>query len=167
MGCSIVAQTLSALNIQSPEVTSKAAPPGDELNDSVKALSEKLSEALLNIRSKEDLVKQHAKVAEEAVSEELDPGERVGHLDGALKECLRQLRQAREEQEEKIYEAVAKKGCEWESKKSELQNKLVELHAQLQSATDADKTMLAEVRSKLDAAEKENSTLKLKAPFKS
>ncbi|KAL0423824.1 UNVERIFIED_CONTAM: Filament-like plant protein 3 [Sesamum radiatum] len=183
MGCSIVAQTLSALNIQSPEVTSKAAPPGDELNDSVKALSEKLSEALLNIRSKEDLVKQHAKVAEEAVSgweraenevsvlkKQNDAlaqknsilEERVGHLDGALKECLRQLRQAREEQEEKIYEAVAKKGCEWESKMSELQNKLVELHAQLQSATDADKTMLAEVRSKLDAAEKENSTLKLK-----
>ncbi|KAK4383841.1 Filament-like plant protein 3 [Sesamum angolense] len=137
MGCSIVAQTLSALNIQSPEVTSKVAPPGDELNDSVKALSEKLSEALLNIRAKEDLVKQHAKVAEEAVSgweraenevsvvkKQNDAlaqknsilEERVGHLDGALKECLRQLRQAREEQEEKIYEAVAKKGCEWESK---------------------------------------------------
>ncbi|KAL2247110.1 UNVERIFIED_CONTAM: Filament-like plant protein 3 [Sesamum indicum] len=183
MGCPIVAQTLSALNTQSPEVTSKAAPPGDELNDSVKALSEKLSEALLNIRAKEDLVKQHAKVAEEAVSgweraenevsvlkkqndalaqKNLILEERVGHLDGALKECLRQLRQAREEQEEKIYDAVAKKGCEWESKKSELENKLVELHAQLQSATDADKTMLAEVRSKLDAAEKENSILKLK-----
>ncbi|KAL0396051.1 UNVERIFIED_CONTAM: Filament-like plant protein [Sesamum calycinum] len=183
MGCSIVAQTLSALNIQSPEVTSKAAPPGDELNDSVKALSEKLSEALLNIRAKEDLVKQHAKVAEEAVSgweraenevsvlkkqndalgqKNLILEERVGHLDGALKECLRQLRQAREEQEEKIYEAVAKKGCEWESKKSELENKLVELHAQLQSATDADNSMLAEIRSKLDAAEKENSILKLK-----
>ncbi|KAK4426747.1 Filament-like plant protein 3 [Sesamum alatum] len=175
-------QTLSALHTQSPEVTSKAA-PGDELNDSVKALSEKLSEALLNIRAKEDLVKQHAKVAEEAVSgweraenevsvlkKQNDAlaqknsilDERVGHLDGALKECLRQLRQAREEQEEKIYDAVAKKSCEWESKKSELENELVELHAQLQSATDADKTMLAETRSKLEAAEKENSILKLK-----
>ncbi|KAL0462239.1 UNVERIFIED_CONTAM: Filament-like plant protein 3 [Sesamum latifolium] len=176
-------QTLSALNTQSPEVTSKAAPPGDELNDSVKALSEKLSEALLNIRAKEDLVKQHAKVAEEAVSgweraenevsvlkKQNDAlaqknsilEESVGHLDGALKECLRQLRQAREEQEEKIYDAVAKKDCEWESEKSELENKLVELRAQLQITTDADKTMLAEIRSKLDAVEKENSILKLK-----
>lgn len=34
----------------------------------MKILSDKLSEALLNIRAKEDLVKQHAKVAEEAVS---------------------------------------------------------------------------------------------------
>lgn len=54
-------------NVQSPEVTSKAA-PDDDLNDSVKTLTEKLSEALLNIRAKEDLVRQHAKVAEEAVS---------------------------------------------------------------------------------------------------
>lgn len=54
-------------NIQSPEVTSKAS-PDDELNDSLKTLSEKLSAALLNIGAKEELVKQHAKVAEEAVS---------------------------------------------------------------------------------------------------
>ncbi|KAI3462409.1 hypothetical protein Pfo_019072 [Paulownia fortunei] len=176
-------QTLSNHNIQSPEVTSKAA-PGDELNDSVKTLSEKLSEALLNIRAKEDLVKQHAKVAEEAVSgweraenevlvlkKQIDAltqknlilEERVGHLDGALKECLRQLRQAREEQEEKIYDAVAKKSCEWESKKSELENQLAELHTQLQNAkTDANNPMLADARSKLEAAEKENSILKLK-----
>lgn len=40
----------------------------EELNDSMKTLTEKLSAALLNIRAKEDLVKQNAKVAEEAVS---------------------------------------------------------------------------------------------------
>lgn len=34
----------------------------------MKTLTEKLSAALLNISAKEDLVKQHAKVAEEAVS---------------------------------------------------------------------------------------------------
>lgn len=53
---------------QSPEVTSKAALVDEEANDSVKTLTEKLSAALLNISAKEDLVKQHAKVAEEAVS---------------------------------------------------------------------------------------------------
>jgi len=55
-------------NIQSPEVTSKTAPTDEELNETVKTLSAKLSEALETIREKEDLVKQHAKVAEEAVS---------------------------------------------------------------------------------------------------
>lgn len=50
---------------QSPEVSSKNA--GNEVNETVKSLTEKLSAALLNISAKEDLVKQHAKVAEEAV----------------------------------------------------------------------------------------------------
>ncbi|CAI9293239.1 unnamed protein product [Lactuca saligna] len=39
----------------------------EELEGGVKTLSQKLSAALLNINSKEDLVKQHSKVAEEAV----------------------------------------------------------------------------------------------------
>ncbi|EPS60660.1 hypothetical protein M569_14141, partial [Genlisea aurea] len=125
----------------SPELKSKL-PAGDELNDGVRALSEKLSEALLSIRTKEDLVKQHAKVAEEAVSGSWERAEnevlalkklndaltqknsvldsRASQLDGALKECLRQLRQAREEQQEKIHQAVAEKKSEWESKKSRL-----------------------------------------------
>ncbi|XP_047969740.1 filament-like plant protein 3 [Salvia hispanica] len=174
-------QILSNHNIQSPEVTSKAA-PDDELNDSVKTLSEKLSAALLNIGAKEDLVKQHAKVAEEAVSgwetaenevlvlkKQNDSltqknsalEERVDHLDGALKECLRQLRQAREDQEEKIYGALANRSSEWESKKSELESQLSELRDQLRDAK-SDASVLADVRSKLEAAEKENSMLKMK-----
>ncbi|KAL2504683.1 Filament-like plant protein 3 [Abeliophyllum distichum] len=166
-------QASSNHNTHSPEVISKAAPSDEELNESVKTLSEKLSEALLNIRAKEDLVKQHAKVAEEAVSgweraenevlvlkkqtEALTQKnsvleERVGHLDGALKECLRQLRQAREEQEQKIYDADSQKSGEWESTKLELENQLVELRSQLQSA----KTEVI----KLETMEKENSILK-------
>ena len=38
------------------------------MQDSVKSLSEKLSAALLTISAKEDLVKQHAKVAEDVVA---------------------------------------------------------------------------------------------------
>lgn len=63
-----VVKALLNHNVQSPEVTSKAAASDEDLNDTVTTLSDKLSEALLNIRAKEDLVKQHAKVAEEAVS---------------------------------------------------------------------------------------------------
>lgn len=59
----------------SPEVTSKAA-PNEEVNTpknykevtDVKTLTNELAKALLDISAKEDLVKQHSKVAEEAVS---------------------------------------------------------------------------------------------------
>lgn len=55
-------------NAQSPEVTSKAVANGEDISDNVRALTEKLSAALVNVSAKEDLVKQHAKVAEEAIA---------------------------------------------------------------------------------------------------
>lgn len=48
-----------------------------------------------------------------AVQENSVLEDRVSHLDGALKELVRQLRQAREEQEQKIQEALVKKTREW------------------------------------------------------
>jgi len=78
---------MSFVNAQSPEVTSHAT---DNVNDGLtdegvngaminiskdrdvpdglRNMSEKLSAALVNVSAKEDLVKQHAKVAEEAIS---------------------------------------------------------------------------------------------------
>ena len=53
---------------QSPEVTSKVVLADEEVTDTVKNLTAKLSAALVNVSVKEDLVKQHAKVAEEAVA---------------------------------------------------------------------------------------------------
>lgn len=65
-------------NAHSPEVSSKAVAStenidesplkSEEINNNVKSLTEKLSAALVNVSAKEDLVKQHAKVAEEAVA---------------------------------------------------------------------------------------------------
>ncbi|KAF8405715.1 hypothetical protein HHK36_007792 [Tetracentron sinense] len=172
-------------NTQSPEVTSKATTSGDEVNDSVKSLTEKLSTALLNISAKEDLVNQHAKVAEEAVSgwekaenevvvlkQQLEAAaqksttleDRVDQLDGALKECVRQLRQAREEQEQKIHGSVVKKTREWESTKSELESQIVMLQTQIQAAKAEAAAPVdpakADLLLKLEAAEKENSALK-------
>lgn len=66
--CLLYKKAFSNHNIQSPEVTSKDIVADEELNDSVKTLREKLSSALQNISSKDDLVKQHSKVAEEAVA---------------------------------------------------------------------------------------------------
>lgn len=144
-----------------------------DMQDSVKSLTEKLSAALLTVSAKEDLVKQHAKVAEDAVAgwehaevevsnlkRLLDASslknasleDQVSHLDGALKECVRQLRQAREEQEEKIRDAVAKKSQELEFEMSELQNNMADLQQQLEAS---------DLREKLKVAEKECKDLKI------
>ena len=65
-------------NTQSPEVSSKSVArteglnesplKTEDVNDSLKILTGRLSAALVNVSAKEDLVKQHAKVAEEAVA---------------------------------------------------------------------------------------------------
>ncbi|KAJ4967189.1 hypothetical protein NE237_019038 [Protea cynaroides] len=165
---------------QSPEVTSKVSVNGEDVNDELKSLKQKLSAALLNISAKEDLVKQHAKVAEEAVSgwekaetevvtlkQQLEVAalknsaldDRVGQLDGALKECVRQLRQAREEQEQKIHEAVVKKTREWESAKFEFESNLVELQIQVEAAK-AEASVDPDLCLRLESAEKESAALK-------
>ncbi|XP_068659681.1 filament-like plant protein [Aristolochia californica] len=156
----------------------------DKLSDGEKTLTEKLSAALLNIRAKEDLVKQHAKVAEEAVTgwekaekeatvlkQQLEATvlknnaleDRIGHLDGALKECVRQLRHAREEQEQKIHEGIAKKLQQFESLKLDLEKQLSGLQTQLEAAKSevASSSLDLDLMSKLEEAEQENSALKL------
>ena len=64
---SLLSKASATHGSQSLEVTSKEVPIDEEINDNEKSLTEKLSAALMNISAKEDLVKQHAKVTEEAV----------------------------------------------------------------------------------------------------
>ncbi|KAF1865174.1 hypothetical protein Lal_00004548 [Lupinus albus] len=164
----------------SPEVTSKTA-PDEEVTD-VKTLRGKLSAALLDIRTKEELIKENAKVAEEAVSgwekaenevlalrQQLDAAkqknsvleDQVAHLDGALKDCMKQLRQAREEKEENINEVVANNSYGWDSEKSELEGKVKELEAQLETAKAyAAASIQSDLYYRLEDVEKENSSLK-------
>ncbi|KDP32803.1 hypothetical protein JCGZ_12095 [Jatropha curcas] len=168
---------------QSPEVTSKTVVRDEDVNDSVRILTEKLSAALVNVSAKDDLVKQHSKVAEEAVAgwekaenevaalkKQLEAAiqqncaleDRVSHLDGALKECVRQLRQAREEHEEKVYEAVTKKTIEWESVKSELENQLLELKTKAEATkSESPPQIVPDLWHKLEYLEKDNASLKL------
>ncbi|MED6149891.1 hypothetical protein PIB30_066957 [Stylosanthes scabra] len=154
---------------RSEEIACKAEPNEEEISD-VKILTERLSAALLEISTKEELVQQHAKVAEEAVSgweksenelsslkKQLDDAkqknsvleDRVSHLDGALKECMRQLRQAREEQEKikKIHEVAPKGG---ESEKSELET---QLQQRLEDVEEENSTLKAELHSRLEELE--------------
>lgn len=168
-------------NSQSPEVISKPAVTGKEINDSLKVLTEKLSAALANVSAKEDLVKQHAKVAEEAVAgwekaenevavlkQQLESAvqqnsvleDRVSHLDRALKECVRQLRQGKEEQEQKIHEAVLGKTREWESTKIALQNQIFQFQTQLEAAKcQSPPSIEPDLHMKIEYLEKENSAL--------
>ncbi|KAK6257518.1 hypothetical protein QUC31_000977 [Theobroma cacao] len=170
-------------NAQSPEVSSKASANCEDVNDSIKRLTEKLSAALVNVSAKEDLVKQHAKVAEEAIAgwekaenevvllkQKLEAAvqqnsaleDRVSHLDGALKECVRQLRQAREEQEQKINEAVAKTTRDWETTKFELESQLLELQDKAEAVkSEPPPHFSPDLWHKIEALEKENSALKL------
>ncbi|CAI8605552.1 unnamed protein product [Vicia faba] len=152
----------------------------DDLSDASRDISEKLSAALVNVNAKEDLVKQHAKVAEEAIAgwekaenevsvlkKQLETvtlrnsalEDRVTHLDGALKECVRQLRQTREEHEANIQDAVAEKTHELESDKIKLESKLVEIQKKL-DASNAKSSIDRDMRQKVEWFEKENMALR-------
>ncbi|KAM7252927.1 hypothetical protein ACFE04_025545 [Oxalis oulophora] len=164
-------------NEDSSEITSKTIIDAGQEDDNVRRLTEKLSAALVNVSAKEDLVKQHSKVAEEAVAgwekaenevsalklkleaavkQNFTLEDRVSHLDGALKECVRQLRQAREEQEQRIHEAVQKKTHNLESGKSELENQILEFQRKLEDAETEPDLLL-----RFDSLENENSVIKL------
>ncbi|XP_045823702.1 filament-like plant protein [Trifolium pratense] len=165
-----------------PEVMSKAA-SNEEVVTDVDTLTEKLSAALLDISAKEELVKQNAKVAEEAVSgwekaenevltlkQELDVAkqknavleDQISHLNEELKNCMRQLRQAREEKEQNIHEPVANTSCNWESERPDFEWKVAELEAQLQTAKeDAATSVNSGLLQRLEDVERENSSLKI------
>nr|DAD41327.1 TPA_asm: hypothetical protein HUJ06_015650 [Nelumbo nucifera] len=118
-----------------------------DLERSVKDLNEKLSSALSECNAKDDLVTKHAKAVAEAIAgwekaeaeafslrKELDEAlqqrmateERLAHLDGALKECMQQLRFVREEQEKRIHDAITKTTKEFEKTRITLEEKLAE-----------------------------------------
>nr|KYP67642.1 Filament-like plant protein 4 [Cajanus cajan] len=122
------------------------------LEDEVKEMNEKLSAANSEINTKESMVKQHAKVAEEAVSgwekaeaealalknhlesvtlSKLTAEDRATHLDGALKECMRQIRNLKEEHEQKIQEVALSKTKQLDKIKGELEAKIVNFEQEL------------------------------------
>ncbi|KAJ0713695.1 putative transcription factor bZIP family [Helianthus annuus] len=122
------------------------------LEDEVKELNEQLSEAQSEIVTQENLVKQHSKVAEEAVSGwekaeaeaatlknhlesvtllKLTAEDRASHLDGALKECMRQIRNLKEEHEQTVHDVVLAKTKQFEKMKLEFDAKVANLNQEL------------------------------------
>ncbi|XP_030485282.2 filament-like plant protein 4 isoform X1 [Cannabis sativa] len=122
------------------------------LDDQITELNEKLTAAQTEMTNKDNLVKQHAKVAEEAVSgwekaeseavalkthlesvtlAKLTVEDRASHLDGALKECMRQIRNLKEEHEQKLQDVILAKNKQCEKIKLELEAKLENLDQEL------------------------------------
>ncbi|RID77314.1 hypothetical protein BRARA_A00239 [Brassica rapa] len=121
----------------------------------VKDLNEKLTTAQSELNSKECLILQHAKVAEEAVSGwekadaetlalkrqlesvtllKLTAEDRASHLDDALKECTRQIRTVKDESEQKLQAVVLAKTIHWDKIKAQLEGKIEELNQGLHRA---------------------------------
>ncbi|GAV71291.1 DUF869 domain-containing protein [Cephalotus follicularis] len=123
-----------------------------ELENDLKILKDKLSSALFECNIKDELVKKHGKAVEEAIGgwekakaegvslkKELDEAlqqkiageERLNQLDAALKECMQQLRFVRDEQEQRIHDAVTKVSKEFENSQKIVEEKLAETSERL------------------------------------
>ncbi|VVA91916.1 unnamed protein product [Arabis nemorensis] len=131
-----------------------------KLEDQIKDLDLKLSTANADITAKEVLVKQHSKVAEEAVTgwekaeaeasalkthletvtlAKLTVEDRAAHLDGALKECMRQIRSLKEENEQKLRDVIATKTNQMDKLKAEFESRIGEFEQELlRSAAEND-----------------------------
>ncbi|KHN41904.1 Filament-like plant protein 5 [Glycine soja] len=147
------------------------------LEDQVKALEEKLSAVYSELNNKDNLVKQHAKVAEEAVSgwekadaevvslrrqleslslSKLTVDEKAAHLDEALKECMKQIRTVKEESEQKLQEVILMKSHQWEKIKLELEAQIDNLDEGLRELASENAALLRSVQ------ESSNKIVKLK-----
>ncbi|KAJ9705088.1 hypothetical protein PVL29_003240 [Vitis rotundifolia] len=175
------------------------------LEGSMKNLNEKLAAVVDESKTKDDLVTKYARMAEEAIAgrekaeaealslkQELDEAlnlgvaakERLSHLDAALKQCMQQLNSLKEEQEQRIRDAVMKTLREFEKTQKNLEDNLTETSKRLTDLTventHLSKALLAKEKliedlcklksqadtefkalmARLDSTEKENAFLK-------
>ncbi|KAF8080434.1 hypothetical protein N665_0944s0002 [Sinapis alba] len=162
-----------------------------KLEDQIKDLDSKLSTANADVTAKEVLVKQHSKVAEEAVTgwekaeaeasalkthletvtlAKLTVEDRAAHLDGALKECMRQIRSLKEENEQKLHDVIATKTNQMDKLRDEFESKIGEFEQELlRSGAENDalsrslqerSNMLMRIREEKSQAESEIEHLK-------
>ncbi|KAL4013078.1 hypothetical protein IC575_025232 [Cucumis melo] len=175
------------------------------LEKDLEIANDKLSAALSECKTKDELVKKLTNMEQEAIArwekskseaatlkQELNDAvqkrlageERVIHLDAALKECMQQLRFVREEQEQRIHDAVSKTSNEFEKTQKILEEKLADTgkrlsklggeNTQLSKALLVKEKMIEDVNrqlagmeadlnalvSRLESTERENGTLK-------
>ncbi|CAE5959592.1 unnamed protein product [Arabidopsis arenosa] len=162
-----------------------------KLNEDIADLNEKFSVANEEIVTKEALVKQHSKVAEDAVSgwekadaevltlkntlesvtlSKLTAEDRAAHLDGALKECMRQIRNLKKDHEVKLHDVALSKTKQIEKMTMEFEKRMCDYEQELlRSAADSDalsrtlqerSNMLVKVSEEKSRADAEIETLK-------
>uniref|UniRef100_A0A7N0R842 Filament-like plant protein 4 n=1 Tax=Kalanchoe fedtschenkoi TaxID=63787 RepID=A0A7N0R842_KALFE len=121
------------------------------LENQIEELNEKLSQAWSEVETKENRVKQHAKVAEDAVvgwekaetevvalQSHVDSlklskraaEDRAAHLDGALKEYMQQIRNMKDEHAQELRDVIYSKTKQWDKIKHELETKIANLEQQ-------------------------------------
>ncbi|GAU26045.1 hypothetical protein TSUD_225060 [Trifolium subterraneum] len=124
----------------------------EKLEKELKRLNDKLAFTLSDCNTKDEHMKKQTMIVQEAVlgwekaetellslkehleesiHQELVYEERVAHLDCALKECMRQLHFVREEQEQRIYDAVVKVSIEFDQARVVLEEQLSETSKRL------------------------------------
>ncbi|CAN6898308.1 hypothetical protein Bca4012_092209 [Brassica carinata] len=163
----------------------------ETLNEEKEDLSEKLTAANEEIDTKEALVKQHCKVAEDAVAgwekadaealtlkntlesvtlSKLTAEDRAAHLDGALKECMRQIRSLKKDHEVNLHDLALSKSKEIEKLTMEFEKRISEYEQELlRSGADSDalsrtlqerSNMLVKISEEKARADAEIETLK-------
>ncbi|KAK2410758.1 filament plant protein [Trifolium repens] len=163
----------------------------ENLEKEFKELNNKLTLTLSDCNAKDELVKKQTKIAQDAMAglekakvevlsmkQGLDEAlqhrlvyeERVAHLDGALKECMQQLRFVREEQGQRIHDAVMKTSKEfekecmvWEKELSETSKRLAKAETEnshLNKTIFAREKLIEDLKRQLTQAEADHSALR-------
>ncbi|XP_047328228.1 filament-like plant protein 4 [Impatiens glandulifera] len=141
------------------------------LEDTITELNEELSASQLEIATKETLVKQHSKVAEHAVSGwekaeaevsvlknhlesatllKLAAEDRGSQLDGALKECMKQILNLKEEHEQELIDVVHSYKNELDKVRIELEGKISNLDRKLAKSEAENATLSRSLQERSD-----------------
>ncbi|RYQ80697.1 hypothetical protein Ahy_Scaffold1g106934 isoform F [Arachis hypogaea] len=168
----------------------------EELEKDLKRLNDKLASTISDNKLRDEQVKKQTKIAQEAVTgwekaeaemvsmkqyleesmqQQIVYEERVSHLDGALKECMQQLRFVREEQEQRIQDAVMKVSKEFEQARLILEEQLSETteelarsaveNAHLNKSILAKENLIEDLKRQLTQAEADHNGLMIKLEF--
>jgi len=114
-------------------------------------------------------MKQHL---DESIRQQLVYKERAAQLDGALKECMQQLRFVREEQEQRMHDAVMKVSKEFEEARSVLEEQLSETskglaksgveNSRLNKSIIAKENLIEDLKRQLAHAEADHNALMIR-----
>ncbi|KAB5541315.1 hypothetical protein DKX38_014289 [Salix brachista] len=148
----IVATSKFGISVKGIDEETQNTPIGNGSGPVRRSLNEKLSSVLLDCHAKDDPVTENEKSEQritagqekteaevDCLKKELDgalkqgiaASEELSHSDAALKKCMQQLNSVREEQEQKIHDAVMEATIEFERAQKTLEGKLMETSKRL------------------------------------